>query len=150
MKCGYNCGYWWQDEDEDYPSYHFDSDSPWLGSSWKWHSQSCDNCQNKCFFHNRIILVASTKILKWYNNNKRRLAESIQKNAPVLLHARHLPAARQDYIRLQLPCWWAASSPWTGPSSATKNELKSVCFPVRQFIRFYHPDQAKRVEGSKS
>ena len=29
MKCGYNCGYWWQDEDEDYPSYHFDSDSPW-------------------------------------------------------------------------------------------------------------------------
>ena len=29
MKCGDNCGYWWQDEDEDYPSCHFDSDSPW-------------------------------------------------------------------------------------------------------------------------
>ena len=29
MKCGYNCGYWWQDEDKDYPSCHFDHDSPW-------------------------------------------------------------------------------------------------------------------------
>ena len=29
MKCGNNCGYWWQDEDEDYPSCHFDPDSPW-------------------------------------------------------------------------------------------------------------------------
>lgn len=29
MKCGDNCGYWWQDEDEDYPSCHFDHDSPW-------------------------------------------------------------------------------------------------------------------------
>ena len=29
MKCGDNCGYWWQDEDEDYPSCHFDPDSPW-------------------------------------------------------------------------------------------------------------------------
>lgn len=24
-----NCGYYWQDEDEDYPSCHFDHDSPW-------------------------------------------------------------------------------------------------------------------------
>lgn len=23
------CGYYWQDEDEDYPSCHFDHDSPW-------------------------------------------------------------------------------------------------------------------------
>ena len=29
MKCGDNCGYWWQDEDEDSPSGHFDSDSRW-------------------------------------------------------------------------------------------------------------------------
>ena len=29
MKCGDNCGYWWQDEDEDYPSCHFDSNSSW-------------------------------------------------------------------------------------------------------------------------
>ena len=29
MRCGDNCGYWWQDEDEDYPSCHFDPDSPW-------------------------------------------------------------------------------------------------------------------------
>lgn len=29
MKCGDNCGYWWQDEDEDYPSCHFDHNSPW-------------------------------------------------------------------------------------------------------------------------
>ena len=29
MKCGDNCGYWWQDEDEDYSRCHFDSDSPW-------------------------------------------------------------------------------------------------------------------------
>ena len=28
MKCGDNCGYWWKDEDEDYPSCHFDQDSP--------------------------------------------------------------------------------------------------------------------------
>lgn len=25
----YCCGYCWQDEDEDYPSCHFDHDSPW-------------------------------------------------------------------------------------------------------------------------
>ena len=24
MKCADNCGYYWQDEDEDYPTYHFD------------------------------------------------------------------------------------------------------------------------------
>lgn len=30
MRCGDNCGYWWQDEDEDYPSCHFDSDTPGL------------------------------------------------------------------------------------------------------------------------
>lgn len=29
MKCGDNCGYFWQDEDDDYPRCHFDSDSPW-------------------------------------------------------------------------------------------------------------------------
>ena len=29
MKCGDNCCYWWQDEDEDFPSCHFDQNSPW-------------------------------------------------------------------------------------------------------------------------
>ena len=29
MRCGDNCGYWWQDEDEDFPSCHLDPDSPW-------------------------------------------------------------------------------------------------------------------------
>lgn len=25
----YNCGYYWQEEGEDYPSCHFDQNSPW-------------------------------------------------------------------------------------------------------------------------
>lgn len=29
MRCADNCGYWYADEDEDYPSCHFDHDSPW-------------------------------------------------------------------------------------------------------------------------
>ena len=29
MKCGDNCGYWWQDEDEDSPSWDFGPESPW-------------------------------------------------------------------------------------------------------------------------
>ena len=29
MRCKDNCGYWWQDDDEDYPRCHFEYDSPW-------------------------------------------------------------------------------------------------------------------------
>lgn len=29
MKCSDNCGYWWKDENEDYPSCHFDQDNLW-------------------------------------------------------------------------------------------------------------------------
>lgn len=29
MKCADNCGYWYQGEDENYPSCHFDSNELW-------------------------------------------------------------------------------------------------------------------------
>ena len=29
MKCSDNCGYWWQDENESYPSCHYEGPNAW-------------------------------------------------------------------------------------------------------------------------